>query len=65
MGWSAVKYRHHLQILRFWIRFIKTPGDSFQRDLALSSNTNWSHDVLIVLELYDHVSDKNNPIMNE
>ena len=26
MGWSAVKYRHHVQILRFWNRLIKTPG---------------------------------------
>ena len=26
MGWSAVKYRHHVQILRFWNRLIKTTG---------------------------------------
>ena len=25
MGWSVVKYRHHVHILRFWNRLIKTP----------------------------------------
>ena len=66
MGWSAVKYRHHVQILRFWNRFIKTPGHRllkhiFQRDLALSTKPNWSHEVLKLFRLYDHVADKNNP----
>ena len=66
MGWSAVKYRHHVQILRFWNRLIKTPGHRlpqhiFQRDLALSRKQNWSHEVLKLFKLYDHVADKNNP----
>ena len=66
MGWSAVKYRHHVQILRFWNRLIKTPGHRllkhiFQRDLALSTKPNWSHEVLKLFRLYDHFGDKNNP----
>ena len=26
ISWSAVKYRHHVQLLRFWNRLIKTTG---------------------------------------
>ena len=33
----------------------------FQRDLALSRKPNWSHEVLKLFRLYDHVADKNNP----
>ena len=66
MGWPAFKYRHHVQILRFWNRLVKTLGHRllkhiFQRDLALSSKPHWSHEVLKLFRLYDQVSDKNNP----
>ena len=65
MSWSAVKYRHHVQILRFWNRLIKSTVHRllkhiFQRDLALSGTPNWSHEVLKLFRLYDHVADKNN-----
>ena len=36
MGWSVVKYKHHVQILGFWNILIKTPGlkHIFQKNLA-------------------------------
>ena len=64
MGWSAVKYRHHVQILRFCNDLIlehRLPKHIFQRDLALSRKPNWSHEVLKLFRLYDNVADKNNP----
>ena len=62
IDWSAVKYRHHVQILRFWNRLIKTPGHRLlkhivESDLALSRKPNWSHEVLKLFRLCDHVAD--------
>ena len=36
MGWSAGKYRHHVQILRFWNSLIKTPGHRLSKHIFQS-----------------------------
>ena len=63
MGWIAVKYRHYLNIFRFWNRMMQLPNTSitkhvFQRDITLSTTNenNWSGNfkkLLICLMFYD------------
>lgn len=57
MGWAAVKFRHHINIIRFWNRLVALPTYRltkyiFERDIALSQKSNWSYRVKNILDMY-------------